>query len=191
VQNRVLGSYQGLSGGTMGGLTNYVLNTTAASAAAASATCAAGLCIGLGGVAHEGCTIANTIDGIIMSYLNPAGTTAIQGKRLRVSGIALSSFVSSALIGGPCSTIWAIQFGHTALSLGTGEAAATKKPRTVMLPGFTQNITATQAVNTVIVFADPIYVNPGEYLQLVKKNFGTALTGGAMIHTIQPYYTWE
>ncbi|WP_230690835.1 hypothetical protein, partial [Streptococcus pneumoniae] len=70
-------------------------------------------------------------------------------------------------------------FGHTAVSLATTEAATTKAPRRVALP-FTQLVTAAQAVSTFVSqptqfcdFGDaPLFVNPGEFIQLCTRHIG-------------------
>lgn len=76
--------------------------------------------------------------------------------------------------------------------------ATTKAPRRVMLPAFTQTITAAQAVNTMVAqpayimeFDAPIFVNPGERIALVLNRMGTALTGGVIAYTYQFIYAWE
>ena len=67
-----------------------------------------------------------------------------------------------------------------------------------MLPGFTQNITATQAANTAIqqpttyiAFDEPIYVNPSEFVSIANNWFGTAPTAGVAAYTYQFVYSWE
>lgn len=204
MSNRTLGSYQGLSGGTMGQLVSGTVTTgtlVKPSAVVPSNTAlTAGLGSSLGGRSWETYTtpIGTNVDAIIAQYQVPAGTTAIQGRRLKIRGVKLSGVIQTAITGGAFTQEWYLVFGNTATSMATAEAATTKAPRRVMLPGFTQNITATQAANTVIQqpttyesFDEPIYVNPGEFVSLVNNWFGTAPTAGVAAYTYQFVYSWE
>ena len=75
-----------------------------------------------------------------MSYQVPAGTVNVSGKRLKITGVKMTSFVQTAMTGGPLVNTFALAFGHTAVSLATAEAAATKKPRIILLPELTQSV---------------------------------------------------
>lgn len=205
VQNAMLGSYQGVSGGTMGQLiagtvtTGTLVKPTAAVPVNNGLT--GNLPNNLGGRIWEQLTsgLAVNTDGVLAAYVNPAGTTAVQGKRLRITGLSMSAVIQTVIAGGPVNNEFYIVFGSTSTSLQTTESATTKAPRRIMLPQFTQTITATQAVNTAVAqpayFADfssaPIYVNPGEVLGIVVNRFGTALTSGVIAYTYQFIYSWE
>lgn len=133
------------------------------------------------------------------SALPAVGTVSIPGKRLKVTGVKLSAFVQTVLVGGPCNTTFTLNYGHTAVSLATAEAATTKARRVVLLPELTQTVTAAQAVNTMIsqpggcvsMFTEPIYVNPGEFISLSCKHIGTVGTSGTIAYNIQYIYSWE
>lgn len=203
--NAVVGSYQGLSGGTMGQLiagtvtTGTLVKPTAA--VPANASLVANLPNNLGGRIYEQLTtgLAANTDAIFASYTVPAGTVSVIGKRLKVTGIKLSGMVSTVVVGGPAFTEWYIAFGHTADSLQTAEAATTKAPRRVMLPELTTNMPAAAAAGALLVqpqyfakFDNPIYVNPGERIQLVgNKTITTAVTSGVLSFTYQFDYSWE
>jgi len=198
---RTMGSYQGLSGGTMGSI-NLIGTITTGNVAnptpAVPTTTTAALGSGLGGRFWETCTLAVNTDAIVMSYQVPAGAVATPGRRLVLRGIYLSSHVQTVIAGGPWVDEWFLAFGHTSVSLATTEAATTKAPRRVMLP-FTQPVTLNQAVSTVVNqitdfvdFGDaPIFVNPGEFIQLCKRRIGTVGTSGVIVHNITPVYGWE
>lgn len=197
IGNRVSGSYQGLSGGTMGTLANYANSANPTAAVPTNTTAALGT--GLGGQFWETATLALNTDGIICSYQVPAGTAAVQGKRLRINGIHLQSYIQTLVAGGPFNAQFSLAFGHTAVSLATAEAASTKAPRRVPLPAFTQLVTAAQAVNTMVsqpggsymAFTNPIYVNPGEFIALVTKHVGTVASAGVIAHMVSFDYGWE
>ncbi len=199
--NRIQGSYQGGSGGTMGTLARFGTITTGNEAnvtAAAPTTTTAALGSGLGGTFWETVSLVANTDGIIMSYQVPAGTVNIPGRRLCLRGLYLSSYVQTVIVGGPYVAEYFLAFGHTAVSLATTEAATTKAPRRIALP-LTQLVTAAQAVSTLISqptqfvdFGDaPVYVNPGEFLQLCTRHIGTAGTTGTIVHRVTPVYGWE
>jgi hypothetical protein len=86
-------------------------------------------------------------------------------------------------------------FGGTAASLATGETANGKAHRRVPLG--LQAVAAAAAAGVVLSrvgmsFADgPIYVNPGEFVQVVKKKIGTAPSAGVIGHLITFIYGWE
>ena len=198
---RLHGSYQGLSGGTMGSLCQTGTITTGNAAdptAAVPTTTTAALGAGLGGVFLETATLAVNTDAIIMSYQVPAGTVSIPGRRLVLRGLYLSSFVSTVVAGGPNVRRYFLAFGHTAVSLATAEAATTKAPRRIQLP-FMQTVTSAQAVSTLldqntnfVDFGDaPVYVNPGEFIALCVRKVGTVETSGVYTHHVTPVYGWE
>lgn len=196
--NRIFGSYQGLSGGTMGSLANYANSANPTAAVPTNTTAALGT--GLGGQFWETASLAVNTDGIICSYQVPASTVNFSSRRLVIRGIGLTSYIQTVIAGGPFIAQWSLAFGHTAVSLATAEAATTKAPRRIALSGFTQVVTAAQAVSTMVSqpggsfidFGDaPIYVNPGEFVQLVTKHVGTVGTTGTIAHVVTFVYGWE
>lgn len=194
--NALFGSYQGLSGGTMGSLASYANSANPTAAVPTNTTAALGT--GLGGQFWETMTLALNTDGIICSYQVPVVGNNSIGKRLKINGIKLASFVQTVIAGGPMNRVWTLAFGHTAVSLATAEAATTKQRRIVPLPEFTQTVTAAQAVSTAVsqfaptcYFDNPIFVNPGEFVALCVKNIGTVGTSGVVHHTVAFDYSWE
>lgn len=193
VGNRVFGSYQGLSGGTMGSLANYANNTNPTAAVPTNTTAALGS--GLGGQFWETDTLALTTDGIIQSYQVPLGTASVPGKRLRILSLVINSYVQTALTGGGYIAQYSLCFGHTAVSLATAEAATTKAPRRIPLgiQSVSSGAAALTTLNSIeINFNDaPVYVNPGEFIAIAKKKVGTAPTAGVIAHMITYTYAWE
>jgi hypothetical protein len=191
--NRVYGSYQGLSGGTMGSLATYATSANPTAAVPTATTAALGT--GLGGQFWETDTLAVTTDGIIQHFVNPAGTTTVQGRRLVISAVVVDSFVQTALTGGGYVAQWSLAFGHTGIPINNAETANTKAPRRVPLG--LQAVAAAAAAGVVLSrvemsFADgPIYVNPGESVAVVKKKIGTAPSAGVIGHIVTYIYGWE
>ena len=103
------------------------------------------------------------------------------------------------MTGGGFNTTFTLAFGGTTVNLTTAEAAGTKTRRIVLLPELTQTVTSGQAVNTAVsqpggcvsAFDQPIYVNPGEFVQLVIKHIGTVASAGVVAYNIQYVYSWE
>jgi len=201
IGNRMFGSYQGLSGGTMGGLTVYTNSTNPTAAVPSNTALTANLPAGLGGQAWETFTsgLALNTDGILMSYQVPAGTVSIAGRRLKITGVKMTSFVQTALTGGPLVNTFSLAFGHTAASLATAEAGSTKARRIILLPELTHAVTAAAAASTMTsqpgsamcLFPEPVYVNPGEFVAFCVKHIGTAATAGVIAYNIQYIYSWE
>lgn len=200
LNNGSLGSYQGLSGGTMGSLTAYTNNTNPTAAVPSNTALTANLVNGLGGVAYETFTggVGVNVDAILLSYQVPSGSVSVQGKRLKVTSIKLSGFIQTVLTGGGMVNLFTLAFGSTAVSSVTSETQNTKAPRIVVLPEFLQNVTSAQAANTLVnqshemsTFDQPIYVNPGEFIQIRVKHLGTAPTAGVIAYVMQLVYSWE
>ena len=197
--NACYGSYQGLSGGTMGSLATYPNSADPTPTVPTNTSAALGT--GLGGQVREVDTLAVTTDGIILSYQVPAGTVSVQGRRLRLTGVTIqSALITAAASGGPYVAQWSLAFGHTAVSLATTETATSKAPRRIPLG--VQSLTAAQLLAPIVqletirrVFLNPIYINPGEFVAVVKKKVGTVPVGTATTpaieHTITYDYSWE
>jgi hypothetical protein len=191
--NRLYGAYQGLSGGTMGSLANYANSANPTAAVPTNTTAALGT--GLGGQFWETDTLAVTTDGIICSYQLPASSVNYSGRRLVVRGVRVQSYVQTALTGGGYVAQWSLAFGHTAVSLATAEAAATKAPRRIPLG--IQTVASAAAALTVLQEVEmdlgdaPVFVNPSEFIAVVKKKVGAAPSAGVIGHVIKFVYGWE
>jgi hypothetical protein len=191
--NRIMGAYQAFQGAAAAGsLANYVNNTNPTAAVPTNTTAALGS--GLGGQFWETASLAVNTDGIICSYQAPISP----GKRIVIRGIALNSFIQTTIVGGPFISQYSLAWGHTAVSLATLETQSSKAPRRIALP-FNQIYTLNEAIATApsqgIYFLDlgdaPIFVNPGEFVQLVTKHIGTAPTAGTIAHMVTFIYGFE
>lgn len=196
---RIYGSYQGLSGGTMGSLATYPNSTTPTAAAPSNTALTANLPGGLGGQGYVTAAVAAATDGIWASAQIPAGTANVQGRRCVIRGVYVDLVNLGAAVATTATTIqFSLGFGNTAVSLATAEAAAAKASRRIPL-GF-----ATWAVGAAVgqgpqggrISVDlgdaPIFVNPGEFVQLVGKFVvGTATASQVIGFVWQPIYGWE
>jgi hypothetical protein len=192
IGNRMYGSYQGLSGGTMGSLASLANNANPVAAVPTNTTST--VLTALGGQGWETDTLAVNTDGIIMSYQNPAGTANVQGRRMRVNGVKIDSYIQTTLTGGGYNAQFALCFGHTAVSLATAEGAAAKAPRKIALGSYSvaANAAALTQLTTIERRLDnPIYVNPAEFIAIAKKKVGTAPSAGVIAYVISLDYSWE
>lgn len=204
VGQRVLGSYQGLSGGTMGSLATYPNSTNPTAAAPSNISLTANLPAGLGGQGLVTAAAAAATDGIWGEYAVPAGSISVQGRRLVVRGVRIDAVNLGAAVATTATTIqFSLAYGHTAVSLATAESASfatgtAKAPRRLAIGFMTWPVGAAigaQPQNGAIFmdFGDcPLYVNPGERIALVGKFIvGTATPSQTIQFTWQPLYGWE
>ena len=194
--NAVYGSYMGLSGGTMGSLASYA-NSANPTAAVPTNTTSTVIANSLGGQGWETDTLAVTTDGILMAFLNPVAhlSVSVQGRRLRINGVTINSYIQTALTGGGYVAQYSLAYGSNSLTLATAsDTAALKAPRRIALG--VQAVAAGAVISTVlpsvsVTFQNPIYVNPGEYVCVVKKKVGTAPSAGVVAHLFIFDYAWE
>lgn len=196
---KALGAYQGLSGGTMGSLTTYPNSTNPTAAAPSNTALTANLPGGLGGQGSVTAAAAAATDGIWGSYQVPAGTVSVQGRRLVIRGVRVDAVNIGAAVATTATTVqFSLSFGGTTVSLATTEAATAKAARRVALGYMTWPVGAAigaqpQTGALYVDFGDaPIYVNPGEFVQLVGKFIvGTATASQVISFVWQPVYGWE
>lgn len=197
--NAVLGSYQGLSGGTMGSLATYANSTNPTAAIPSNTALTANLPGGLGGQGAVTAAAAAATDGIWGSYQVPTGAVSIQGKRLKITGIRIDAINNGAAVATTATTVqFSLAYGHTAVSLATAEAVAAKAPRRLGLGFMTWPVGAAIGAGpqsgpiVVDLSHGPIYVNPGEFVQLAAKFLvGTATASQVINFVWQPIYGWE
>jgi hypothetical protein len=199
VGNRAYGAYQGLSGGTMGSLATYPNSTNPTAAAPSNTALTANLPAGLGGQGVVTAAAAAATDGIWGSYQIPAGTANVQGRRCVIRGIRIDAVNTGAAVATTATTLqFSLAYGHTAVSLATAEAAAAKAPRRLPLGYMTWPVAAAigqgpQGGAIMVDLGDaPIFVNPGEFVQLVGKFLvGTATASQTITFVWTPIYGWE
>jgi hypothetical protein len=197
--SRVFGSYQGVSGGVMGGLSSYANSSTPAAAIPSNTALTANLPNGLGGQGSVASAAAAATDGIWGSYQIPVNTVNVQGRRLVLRGVKVDAVVNGASIAGSATTIqFSLAYGHTTVSLGTAEGISTKAPRRMALGYMTWPVGAGIGAQpqTGPLFMDlgdaPIFVNPGEFIQLVGKFLVGTVTASQTLNFIwTPIYSWE
>jgi hypothetical protein len=196
---RIYGSYQGLSGGTMGSLATLPNSTNPTAAVPTNTALVANLPAGLGGQGAVTAQAAAATDLIFASYQVPAGTVNVQGRRLVIRGVIVDAVNIGAAVATTATTIkFQLAAGHTAVSLATAEAAAAKAPRREALGYMTWLVGAAIGEGPKngpikVDFGDaPVFVSPGEFVALVGRFVVGTATGSQVIDfTWQPIYGWE
>jgi hypothetical protein len=184
---------QGQTSQTMGSTALYT-NNLAAGAGVAMTNTTAALGSGLGGQFSALPTLAVATDGIVSSFQVPLGSSTVPGKTLYITRVAISSTVTTALVGGAVVYALSLAYGHTNVSLATTESATAKAPR--RLPIGIQTFAAAAVVGTTPNVVDldlnsPIVIQPGEFVQLVAKNMGVVTTAGVITFIVSFGGYWE
>ena len=186
--------YQGQNGGTMGSTSNFGNGALAAASILSNTNVGTGNPAGLGGYSHDLCTLAAGTDGIVTSFQNPAAAAGVTGRNLVITGVWIHSVVDTVIVGGPLAFVYTLAYGHTAISLATTETSSftsgtTKAPRRIAIG--CEGMAAAAAAGTLLSqagvyrqFISPITVAPGEFVAVVGRNFGTAVTSGSVVHAV-------
>ena len=203
VGNRSLGSHQGLSGGTMGSLAVYANNTNPTAGAGSNTAVIVGGSQGVGGQFLMTAQVTGATDNIISTYQVPAGTIAVQGRRLAVYGVQIDAVnFGAAVATTPTTLLLALTFGNTAISLATAETgsfvtATAKAARREALGFMNWPVAATIGASpdrgpVSMQFTQPIYVNPGEFVGTSCRFIqGTATASQTIFFTVTFDYGWE
>lgn len=197
--NRIYGSYQGISGGTMGGLSTYPNSTNPTAAAPSNTALTANLPGGLGGQGAVIAAAAAATDGIWSSYQVPPVSVNSGSRRLVIRGAQLDLINLGAAVATTATSIqFSLAYGHTAVSLATTDGAASKAPRRLALGFATWPVGAAigdqpRAGKITLDLGDaPVFVNPGEFVALVGKFLvGTGTPSQVINFTWTPIYGWE
>jgi hypothetical protein len=129
----------------------------------------------------------------MFAYLNPAGTAALPGKTLVVTGVKVHESIVTTVIGAtPAQLLWGLGVGSTASSLATTDGAATVGPRRVVIG--IQSFAATAAVGTVCTqtpFLDltsaPMIVPAGTYCHITMRLLSNTAASGALRGAVTIY----
>jgi hypothetical protein len=204
VGSKVYGSYEGLSGGTMGQLGTYPNNTNQTAAVPTNTALTANLPAGLGGMGLVTAQAGAATDFIFGSYQVPVGSTTSQGRRLCIRGVKVDAINTGAAVATTATVLeWKLATGHTAVSLATADTASfatatTKSPRRLGIGYMTWPVGAaigappTQNSLFLDLCDAPKYVNPGEFVAITAKFLvGTATASQTIQYMWQPVFSWE
>jgi hypothetical protein len=204
VGNKVYGSYQGLSGGTMGSLATQPNSTLQTAAVPTNTALTANLPAGLGGLGLITAQAGAATDFIFGSYQVPAGSSTVQGRRLCLRGVMVDLINTGAAVATTATVIeLKLAYGHTQVSLATADSASfatatTKAPRRIGLGyasfpvGAAIGAPPTQGKIFMDLGDAPVYINPSEFVALVGKFLvGTATASQTIQFMWQPVFSWE
>ena len=122
-------------------------------------------------------TLTSEADYPAYSYLNPAGTNAIPGKTLYITGVNLNRTIAAAAAStNGIMLCFALGIGGTASATNTADAATTVAPRIYPLDMCYFASTATVGTSVEgrsIQFGTPLVVPPGCYVQFIVRPVGT------------------
>jgi hypothetical protein len=188
-----LSAIQGANGMTQGQTANHA-NSAAPTSATLSNT-AAGYTT-LGGQFQFVAVAGAETDYALFGFQVPAGTVAITGRTLHITGVSIDTFNSVVAVATTATVMqWALAIGATAVSLATAEAVNAKAPRRIPLGIQTFPIAAAVGAAAVPVVANwtaPLCANAGEFVHvLLKMPIGTATATEIFRGTVRIEAYWE
>ena len=140
-------------------------------------------------------------DMLMASYQVPSGGVNQTPRSLVIKGIKITSSTAAATWTAPAAGthiwLWALQYGHTAVSLATGMGVAAKSPRVVTIGMQTWATAATPVGtppdrgDTFMTFNTPLVVNPGEFVAITARMINGAATASGGIYysmTLDAYW---
>lgn len=172
------GAYQSQMGSGITQSANWG-NSSAPASAALSNTAAS--YVTLGGQYQFGASATNETDWALFGYLNPAGTAALSGKTLYVTGIRISKMVvTGAATVNATFFFWAAGVGSSAVSLATTDSTTSSSPKRIPLgvQSFLAGSTLGTAADGFDIDFDnaPLVVPAGTYFHVILKQLNGAAT---------------
>jgi hypothetical protein len=165
---------------------NIVNSTIPAAIAGSNTTCTYAATLLSGDFRLNAAATAET-DYIIYAYLNVAGTAAITGRTLYITGCRISTIVFGAAVATTCTTLaWYLGFNQTAITMATTDGTGTTKaarriglghqffPQTTAIVGYPANMD----IDT--QFATPYVCAPGEYVHILCRQLVGTATGSCV-----------
>jgi hypothetical protein len=153
----------------------------------------------LGGITQfvaQATNVAAAGDNIITSFQIPAQSATQASKRYVCTGVHITGMNNGAVVATtPTTLLWGVAWGHTAISLATGEGVAAKAPRHMKVGTqyFPIGAVIGQSANDInITFANPFVVNPGEYIaSTCRFIMGTATASQYITASVTFEGYWE
>jgi hypothetical protein len=122
-------------------------------------------------------TLTSDADYPVFAFLNPAGTAALPGKTLYVTGVRVGeAYVSAAASTNAMFLSYILMVGASASTTSTADAATTVSGKSITIGG--HGFTSTQAVGDYkpgfeMRFDSPLMIPAGHYFIFVVRPFGT------------------
>lgn len=183
------------SGSTVGptvtrtaGTTGWPGNTTVRAAGTWTATSAPAL-NNLGGiyVTPAISTLTTEADYPVFAFLNPAGTNALPGKNLYITGVRCGeAYVAAAAATNAALLTLIVAVGSTGPTTNVAEAATTVGAKAVVVGAYA--FTATAALGEYrpgfeVSFRAPLLVPPGCYFHFIVRPSGTVASNTLVVHS--------
>ena len=171
------GAYQGPTGQTQGGTSNFAVSAAPATQALANATPSYTT---LGGQFRFAAPVAAETDFPVFGYTIPVATNAIPGRNLVITGVRISTINEVVAVATTATALqWAVGVGHTQASLATvTEGAGIKLRRVIPLGIQAWPIAAAigaMAPDIDVTFSTPLMAEPGTFFHIMMKPImGTA-----------------
>lgn len=130
-------------------------------------------------------TLTSDADYPVFAYLNPAGTNAIPGKTLYITGIRCGeAYASAAASTNAICLTCIVAVGSSAAATSTADAATTVSPKATVLGAY--GFLATAAQGSVqpgfeMQFDSPLVVLPGQYFHFIVRPFGTVTSNTLVV----------
>ena len=187
------GAYQLQQGNTPGptvtrasASTGHPASTTARAAGTWTATSAPAL-NNLGGLwtSPAMSTLASDADYPVFAFLNPAGTAALPGKTLYVTGVRVGeAYVAAAASTNSMLLSYILMVGASASTTSTLDAATTVSGKSICIGG--HGFTPTETVGNYkpgfeMGFDSPLMVPAGHYFVFVVRPFGTVTSNTLVV----------
>jgi hypothetical protein len=178
------GAYQTQMGTATAQTANWANSAAPVSITAPSNTAVGGAGQGystLGGQYALASSVTNETDWIIFGYSNPAGTAALAGKTLYVTGIRISKMcVTGAAAVNATMFFWSAGVGSSNISLGTTDSTTASSPKRIPLG--VQSFLAAAPIGTASDGFDidfdnaPLVVPAGTFFHIIVKQLNGAAT---------------
>jgi hypothetical protein len=131
-------------------------------------------------------TLTSDADYPVFAFLNPAGTAALPGKTLYVTGVRVGeAYVSTAASTNAMLLSYILMVGNSASTTSTADAGTTVSGKSITIGG--HGFTPTEAVGNSkagfeVRFDSPLMIPAGHYFHFVVRPFGT-VTSNTLIVT--------
>lgn len=131
--------------------------------------------------------LTSDADYPVFAYLNPAGTSAIPGKTLYITGIRCGeAYAAAAASTNAIFLSCIVTAGATAVATSTSDAATTVSHRANVVGGY--GFLATDAIGTTkpgfdVSFNTPLVVPPGTYFTFIIRPVGTVTSNTLVVHS--------
>lgn len=130
-------------------------------------------------------TLTSDADYPVFAFQNPAGTAALPGKTLYITGIRVGeAYVSAAASTNAMFLSYIVMVGNSAATTSTADAATTVSGKSITVGG--HGFTPTEAVGNYkpgfeVRFDSPLMVPAGHYFHFVVRPFGTVTSNTLVV----------